>query len=100
MSNRGKVDHTYNLDSSPDVGQGPGSGGQSGDLQGLSNVAGADSESVVELLEEGQFFEAEVVSGVEDSPDGEVSELHTREIPQDDVPTEYLENENDSDPGH
>ena len=78
MSNHGKVDHTYGLDSLPDMGEGPGSGGQSGDLQGLSNVAGADSESVVELLEEGQFFEAEAVSGVEDSPDGEVSELHTR----------------------
>jgi hypothetical protein len=98
MSNHGKVDHTYGLDSLPDVGQGPGSGGQSGDLQGLSDVAGADSESVVELLEEGQFYEAEVVSGVEDSPDGEVSELHTREVPEDDVPTEYLENENDGDP--
>src|SRR5580692_3188246 len=37
------------------------SGGQSGDLQGLSNRAGADSESVDELLEEGNAFEAEVV---------------------------------------
>jgi hypothetical protein len=98
MSNHGKVDHTYGLESLPDVSQGPGSGGQSGDLQGLSDVAGADSESVVELLEEGQFYEAEIVSGVEDSPDGEVSELHTREVPEDDVPTEYLENENDGDP--
>src|SRR5271168_1321491 len=40
--------------------------GQSGDLQGLSNVQGADSESVDELLEEGNAFEAEVVTGVED----------------------------------
>jgi hypothetical protein len=35
------------------------SGGQSGDLQGLSNVEGADSESVDELLEEGNAFEAD-----------------------------------------
>src|SRR5260370_31838229 len=44
-------------------------GGQSGDLQGLSNVEGADSESVDELLEEGNAFEADVVSGV-DAPGG------------------------------
>ena len=36
-------------------------GGQSGDLQGLSNLEGADSESVVELLEEGNAFEDAVV---------------------------------------
>src|SRR6267142_2816090 len=45
------------------------SGEQSGDLQGLSNVEGADSESVQELLEEGNAFEAEVVKGVEDAGD-------------------------------
>src|SRR5258708_1229139 len=31
--------------------------GQSGDLQGLSNIEAADSESVDELLEEGNAFE-------------------------------------------
>src|SRR5580693_7775229 len=40
-------------------GLGANSGGQSGDLQGLSNSAGADSESVDELLEEGNAFEDE-----------------------------------------
>src|SRR2546429_4394633 len=40
------------------------SGGQSGDLQGLTGRQGADSESVAELLEEGNPFEAAVVSGV------------------------------------
>jgi hypothetical protein len=44
-------------------------GGQSGDLQGISRVADADSESVEELLEDGQALEAEVVEGVEDVPD-------------------------------
>src|SRR5271168_1996860 len=38
-------------------GQGARAGEQSGDLQGLSNVAGADSESVDELLDEGNVFE-------------------------------------------
>ena len=40
-------------------------GEQSGDLQGLSNVQRADSESVDELLEQGNAFEAEVLKGVE-----------------------------------
>jgi len=72
-------------------GLGPVSGGQSGDTQGLSGLAGADSESVAELLEEGQSFEAEVVSGVENVPDADESEIFTREVPEDDVPGEYLE---------
>ena len=39
---------------------------QSGELQGLSNVESVDSESVDEVLEEGNAFEAGVVSGVEE----------------------------------
>jgi hypothetical protein len=70
---------------------GPGSGGQSGDLQGLSNVEGADSESVDELIEEGNAFEAGVVSGVEAAGNAEGREVHTREVPEDDVPGEYLD---------
>jgi hypothetical protein len=65
--------------------------GQSGDLQGLSDAAGADSESVDELLEEGNSFEAEVVKGVEDAPDADQGEIRTREVPEDDVPDEYLD---------
>ena len=45
------------------------SGGQSGDLQGLSNIESADSESVAELIEEGNAFEAEAVAGVEHAGD-------------------------------
>jgi hypothetical protein len=69
---------------------GPGSAGQSGDTQGLSDVAEAGSESVEELVEEGQSFEAEVIGGVEDAPDADVAEVHTKEVPEDDVPSEYL----------
>ena len=65
------------------------SGGQAGDLQGLSSAAGADSESVDELLEEGNAFEAEVVKGVQDAPDE--SEVVAHEVPEDDVPEEYLD---------
>jgi hypothetical protein len=68
-------------------------GGQSGDLQGLSNVERADSESVDELLEEGNSFEAEVLSGVEDAGARAEREVHTREVPEDDVPGEYLDEE-------
>ena len=61
----------------------------SADLQGLSNVECADSESVDELLEEGNAFEAEVVMGVEDAEDADEVEARTHEVPQDDVPAEY-----------
>jgi hypothetical protein len=66
-------------------------GGQSGDLQGLSNIEGADSESVSELIEEGNAFEADAVTGVEHAGDTDEKEVHTHEVPQDDVPGEYLD---------
>jgi hypothetical protein len=65
------------------------SGTQSGDLQGLSKVEGADSESVEELLEEGNAFEADAVMGVEHAGDTNEKEVRTHEVPQDDVPGEY-----------
>jgi hypothetical protein len=65
------------------------SGGQAGDLQGLSDAAGADSESVDELLEEGNAFEAEAVKGVQDAKDE--GEARTHEVPEDDVPGEYTD---------
>ncbi|GAC1629152.1 MAG: hypothetical protein PVS2B2_22890 [Candidatus Acidiferrum sp.] len=74
-------------------GLGARSGGQSGDLQGLSNRESANSESVDELLEEGNAFEAEVVKGVEDAGDADESEVHTHEVPEDDVPGEYQDKE-------
>ena len=70
-------------------GLGSASGGQSGDLQGLSRVEDADSESVEELLEEGQTFEAEAVSGIENAKDPDQDEVRTSEVPEDDVPPEY-----------
>jgi hypothetical protein len=72
-------------------GLGARAGGQSGDLQGLSNVQGADSESVDELLEQGNAFEAEVVKGVEDAGHADEGEVRSHEVPQDDVPGEYLD---------
>jgi hypothetical protein len=72
---------------------GPDSAGQSGDLQQLSDTAAADSESVEELLEEGNTFEAEAVAGVENAKDADVSEVTTRQVPEDDVPQEYLDDD-------
>jgi hypothetical protein len=61
------------------------------DSQGLSDVERADSESVSELLEEGNTFEAGVVKGVEEADDSDGKEVRTREFPEDDVPEEYLD---------
>lgn len=68
-------------------------GGQAGDTEGLSRAELAASESVEELLEEGQAFEAGVVSGVENAPEADQEEVTTREVPEDDVPEEYLDND-------
>jgi hypothetical protein len=72
---------------------GANSGEQAGDLQGLSRVESADSESVEELLEEGNAFEAGAVMGVEDAKDADEGEILTHEVPEDDVPGEYLDKE-------
>ena len=63
--------------------------GASGDDQKLSRIEGVDSESVEELADEGQSYEAAAISGVEDALDPDQSEVTTKERPQDDVPGEY-----------
>ncbi len=60
-------------------------------MQGLRDIEDADSESVSELLEEGNAFEAGVVAGVEQADDHEGREVHTKEVPEDDVPEEYFD---------
>ena len=69
-------------------GPGPSSAGQSGDTQGLSDSAYLTEESVKELVEEGQSFEAEMLMGLEEA-DGTDEEIHTKEVLEDDVPLEY-----------
>jgi hypothetical protein len=66
---------------------------QSGDLQGLSTAAVLDSESIDELAEEGNAFEADVLQGVEDAENDGEREVRTHEVPEDDVPREYLDEE-------
>jgi hypothetical protein len=70
---------------------GKGAFDQSGDLEGLSRAEQADSESVDELVEEGNAFEAGAVAGVEEADDQDTREVHTHEVPEDDVPDEYLD---------
>jgi len=74
---------------------GPDAAGQSGDIQQLNDTPEADSESVEELIEEGNAFEADAIQGVEDAEDPDVSEVRTRQVPEDDVPSEYLDDEDE-----
>lgn len=89
----GEAFRTYGSVAREPLGTGPNSAGQSGDSQGLSDVAEAGPESVKELVEEGQSFEAAVISGVEEAPDPDVAEVHTRQFTEDDVPSEYQDAE-------
>jgi hypothetical protein len=55
------------------------SAGQSGDVQGLSQVADVDEESVGELAETEQTYEAEVVEGIENAGDHPERPVRTHE---------------------
>jgi transcription termination/antitermination protein NusA len=59
------------------TGLGEDSAGQSGDNAGLDTAPTAEAESVNELDETGQGFEADVVDGVENAPDADEAEVHT-----------------------
>jgi hypothetical protein len=80
MSKHKEVSRTYPTVPFEETRGGPGSAGQSGDTQGLPDVAEAGSESVRELVEEGQYFEAEVLLGVETAEDPDVEEVQTHEV--------------------
>jgi hypothetical protein len=92
LASRGEGQSVETINLEP-KGLGSKSGGQSGALQGLSDIESADSESVDELLEEGNAFEAEVVKGVEDAPDADEGEVRTHQRPQEeDLPEDFREN--------
>ena len=79
-----------------DSAAGPDSAGQSGDVEGLSDEADATSDSVEDLVESGQYYEAEVVEGIEDAPDADVAEVTTHERPateNENIPDEELPGE-------
>jgi hypothetical protein len=66
-------------------GLGQDAAGQSGDLQGLSRAIDVDSESVEELIEEGQAFEADAIGGIENAPDPDQGEVRVHERPEDEI---------------
>jgi hypothetical protein len=70
---------------------GAGAAGQSGDLQGLDAREESENESVQELVEEGQFYEASVVEGVEDAPSAESGPVRVHRRREDDLPPEYTD---------
>ncbi len=53
------------------------SGRLSGDVQNLSQEELSDSESVEELVEEGQDFEGELIEGIENAPPADQGEVRT-----------------------
>jgi len=55
------------------------SGGQSGDTQGLSRESQAADESVEELAEDDQAFEAGILEGVEEAEDHPGRPVHSHE---------------------
>jgi hypothetical protein len=93
--NRDNDDNEARLDElGTDPGQvGSDSGGQSGDAQGLSDIEEANEESVEELADTDQAFEADVVQGVEDAgdhPEKEVRSHEDKNYRRDDVPPENV----------
>ena len=73
--------------------EGPDSGGMSGDVEGLDDEAEASDESVEELVEDGQYYEAEVVDGVENAPDADEGEVHVHERPETPMDREDISDE-------
>lgn len=55
------------------------SGGQSGDTQGLSRSSDDSEESVTELAESGQGYEADLLEGMEDAADHPEEPVRVRE---------------------
>jgi hypothetical protein len=59
----------------------------------LFRVGSADSESVGELLEEGERVRGRRSDGVEDAGNADEKEVSRHEVPEDDLPGEYRDKE-------
>ena len=70
------------------------SGQLSGDAQGLSQEAFDDSESVEELVEEGQDLEGELLQGVENAPPADQGDVKTHAPPEPEDRTPAYKNRN------
>ena len=68
---------------------GAGSGGQSGDTQGLSQTVDGSEETVEQLADDGQDYEAGIQAGVEDAADhpGRAVPSHDGQERRDDAAT-------------
>ena len=62
---------------------------QSGDLEGLETDEREGMESVAELADEGQDFEAERLEAIENAPDPDQSEIQPRKIPNRSGPRKF-----------
>ncbi|HUI83852.1 MAG TPA: transcription termination factor NusA [Candidatus Binatia bacterium] len=69
------------------------SAGQSGDDLGLSQQPQATEDSVADLVDSGQYFEAEVVEGVESAPPADEAELTSHERPASELQEENVPDE-------
>ena len=78
---------------SANKGIGPQAACQFGDTQGLPDVADVAPENVEKLVKEDQAFETEQVRSMEEKSNPDVAECIPMEVPEDDVPSEYLVNE-------
>jgi hypothetical protein len=63
----------YRFERPPHAGAHPEGAGQAGDTEDLRKVAVDSPQSVEELVEEGQDFEAEIVDAIENVPPADVS---------------------------
>jgi N utilization substance protein A len=72
-------------------------GGISGDAKGLSDQPTGNEDSVADLVESGQYYEAEVVEGVENAPDADEGEVVAHERPE--TPEDRLDISDEEEPG-
>jgi len=59
------------------------------DIKRVAAMERANLETVEQLAEEGQIFEAEVLAGVHEAEEADETEVTTHEALADDVPAEY-----------
>jgi hypothetical protein len=92
---RSSLDPKRKAISLPDENRVPISSGQlSGDVQSLSQQDLDDSESVEELVAEGQDLEGELVKGVEDAPLADQGDIRTHASPDPETQTPEYKNRN------
>jgi hypothetical protein len=67
----------------------PQTGASAGDLEGLETDENEDFESVAELVNEGQDWEAEELESIEKAPNADQGDLKPRKVPSGTKPGKY-----------